>query len=151
MIWSDLFMTNRRGKYKTVTDFIFESSKITADIIMHKCESWTTKKSEHRRIDAFKLWCWRRLLRVLWTAGRSNQSILMEINPECSLGGLVLNLQSFGHLMQGAELLEKTLKLVKIEGKRRRRWHKMICFMNITDSMDMNLGKLGERVEDRGA
>ena len=90
-------------------------------------------------------------MRVLWTAGRSNQSILMEINPECSLGGLVLNLQSFGHLMQGAELLEKTLKLVKIEGKRRRRWHRMRCFENITDSMDMNLGKLRERVEDRGA
>ena len=90
-------------------------------------------------------------MRVLWTAGRSNQSILMEINPEYSLEGLVLNLQFFGHLMHRAGLLEKPLKLVKIEGKRRRRWQKIRCFENITDSMDMNLGKLGERVEDRGA
>ena len=89
-------------------------------VLMYGCESWTVKKAEHQRIDAFELWCWRRLLRVPWTARRSNQSVLKEINLEYSLEGLMLNLQSFGHLMQRANLLEKTLMLGKIEGKRRR-------------------------------
>ena len=89
-------------------------------VFMSGCESWTIKKAEHQRIDAFELWCWRRLLQVPWTARRSNQSVLKEINPEYSLEGLMLKLQSFGHLMQRANLLEKTLMLGKIEGKRRR-------------------------------
>ena len=89
-------------------------------VFMYGCESWTIKKAEHQRIDAFELWCWRRLLQVPWTARRSNQSVLKEINPEYSLEGLMLKLQSFGHLMQRANLLEKTLMLGKIEGKRRR-------------------------------
>ena len=89
-------------------------------VVMYRCESWTIKKAEHQRIDAFELWCWRRLLRVPWTAGKSNQSILKQINPEYSLEGLMLKLQYFGHLMQGADLLEKTLMLGKIEGRRRR-------------------------------
>ena len=89
-------------------------------VVMYRCESWTIKKAEHQRIDAFELWCWRRLLRIPWTAGKSNQSILKQINPEYSLEGLMLKLQYIGHLMQGADLLEKTLMLGKIEGRRRR-------------------------------
>ena len=116
---------------------------------MYGCESWTIKKAEHARIDAFKLWCWRRLLRVPWTARRSNQSILKEISPECSLEGLMLKLQYFGHLMQRADSLEKTLMLGKIEGGRRRVQHRMM--VSITDSMDMNLSRLQETVKDRGA
>ena len=94
-------------------------------VVMYGCESWTIKKAEHRRIDAFELWCWRRLLKVPWTTRRSNQSILKEISPGCSLEGLMLKLQlqSFGHLMQRADSLEKTLMLGKIEGRRRRGWH----------------------------
>ena len=89
-------------------------------VVLYGCESWTIKKAEHQRIDAFELWCWRRLLRIPWTAGKSNQSILKQINPEYSLEGLMLKLQYIGHLMQGADLLEKTLMLGKIEGRRRR-------------------------------
>ena len=121
--------------------------------VMYRCESWTIKKAEHRRNDAYKLWCWRRLLRVPWTERRSNQSILKEINPEYSMEGQILNvkLQYFGHLMQRADSLEKTLMLGKIEDKRGRGWQRMRWLDSITDSMDMNLSKLQETVKDRGA
>ena len=123
-------------------------------VVMCGCESWTVKKAERLRIDAFELWYWRRLLRVPWTARRSNQSILKEISPEYSLKGLMLKLklQYFGHLMWSTDSLEKTLMLGKIEGKRRREsWQRMRCLDGITDSKDMNLSKLQEIVKDREA
>ena len=120
-------------------------------VVMYRCESWTMKKADYQRIDAFELWCWRRLLRVPWTARRSNQSILKEISPEYSLEGLMLKLQNFGHLIQKANSLEKTLMLGKIKDKRRRRQQRMRWLDIITNSMNMNLSKLWKIVEDRGA
>src|SRR5574341_709714 len=140
----------------TNLDSIFKSRDITLPtkvrlvramvfpMVMYECESWTVKKAEDRRTDSFELWCWRRLLRVPWTARRSNQSILKEISPGCSLEGLILKLklQSFGHLMRRADSFEKTLMLGKIEGRRRRGRQRMRWLDGITDSMDMGLGGL---------
>ena len=150
-------------KVVTNLDSILKSKDITLPTTAHLvkamvfpvvscgCESWTTKKVEHQTIDAFELQCWRRLLRVSWTARRSNQSILREINPEYSLEGLMLKLklQYFGHLMERNDSLEKSLMLAKIEGRRRRGHQRMRRLDGIPAAMDMNLGKLQEMVRDR--
>ena len=153
------------GYHMTNLDSILKSRDITLPtkvylvkamvfpVVMYGCESWTIKKAERQRIDAFELWCWRRLLRVPWTAKRSNQPILKEIRPGCSLEGLMLKLklQYFGYLMRSADSFEKTLMLGKIEGRRRRGWQRMRGLDDITDSMDMSLGGLQEWVMDREA
>ena len=140
-----------KSRYITLPTKVHLVKAMVFPVVTYGCESWTIKKAEHWRIDAFELRCWRRLLRVPWTARRSNQSILKEISPEYSLEGLMLKLQYFGHLMQRTDSFEKTLMLGKIEGRRRRGQQRVRRLDGITDSMDMSLSKLRVLVVDREA